>query len=279
MKYLLLIPIFVILLMPNASAWFCDGEYDDCGPTNDNCCVNGNIAVCIPDFRDCSQRCCIGGGCDTWDDFWFCADDYVANCDVDTPQQHGMQCCPVDTPIWDEALQTCIQAGWECTWDGNCGDTQYCSFFNDEHLCQELSCNDMNPCTIDTAVNHECVNTLVVGCCQMNGDCADNQQCVPGAFPNYDPHCELLDCNDNDECTTDTAVNHACVNTEIPNCGEDCGTVPTQPCAEAVWNPYPTCSWDTANCEEIPIDVSFEVLMIISLILGALIVTFVWRFK
>jgi len=156
MKKIILLLVFVGILLFGITSvnagWICGNvEYDPCPSAYpQECCVDG-ISICLDSNQDCGQHCCIGGGCDSWDDFWFCNKGSIANCDVETTHANRMACCPSqypvyggydhccteDYPIYNPEAKACWKVGWECTKHEHCSYNQYCS----SHKCVEKECD------------------------------------------------------------------------------------------------------------------------------------------
>jgi len=136
--------------------WWCGGkEYGDCSsidPTYKNCCVLNSIAVCLYDYQDCSQFCCIGGGCDSWDDFWFCPEGSIANC-----VNFDIHCCPSDYPKWvPNRGGKCWKEDWECVYDEDCHESWVCV----NHKCVECREGEIRNevCNPPTKTWQECID-------------------------------------------------------------------------------------------------------------------------
>lgn len=104
---------------------------------------------------------------------------------------------------------------------------------------QAVSCDDANPCTIDSCdLAKGCSNTAATGpSCDADGDaCTQNDTCSAGAcIPG-----KKLACDDNDLCTTDACVAGECVFTAIEG-GQPCydgppGTEGVGVCHGGVWS-------------------------------------------
>jgi len=115
------------------------------------------------------------------------------------------------------------------------------------------------------------------GSCNSDQDCAGEEYCMLAANL-----CQPISCDDGDICTTDSAANHECSYTAIPNCCHDnddcaldevcasnvctvgCRDIPERPCDLAVFIDSPTCGWDTMQCQE-----SFwSIVMLVGAIIG-----------
>lgn len=58
------------------------------------------------------------------------------------------------------------------------------------------------------------------------------------------------------------------------NCQMDCNNVPSKPCDQALWVGYPTCQWDESNCQTSQIP--FEIIVVILLILALTAILIFW---
>lgn len=229
------------LAIPFASAeWFCgDGSYDECPSQYPvECCVN-KIATCLYSDQSCNQNCCIGGGCNSWDDYWFCKNGQVANCNVETTYPKGMVCCESNYPKWNNKAQECWKNEWQCTQNSHC-DSDKCCFSNKCELvnCEGGNCKEWE--LVNTKiVDHKCTVTCVLkpGYCNSNSDCYATQSCS-------DIHkCTDLVCNDGNDCTIDTPVNHECKHEQI-------FTGSCNPCSSADTDDGKFCTVDTCTIQD-----------------------------
>jgi len=136
-----------------------------------------------------------------------------------------------------------------------------------------ISCDDGNPCTVDTCVAGACVHTPVdcskftnacnVGVCS-GGTCSaqptnEGGACLSGDLCTTDDTCAsgvcvpgpAVDCDDGDVCTADScdATSGACINAKIDGCCHDNTECPENlVCVDNVCvdNPNPECAG--ANC-------------------------------
>jgi len=138
MKKLSLILSFFLLISLASATWWCGGEeYNDCASSYPKeCCVSHpGIPVCLYQNQDCGESCCVGGGCDSWDDYWFCNTGEVANC-----INQELHCCSSEYPIYNEQTQTCWKVGWECTMQEHCSSDERCV----NHICVEDPCKNVD---------------------------------------------------------------------------------------------------------------------------------------
>lgn len=167
MKSKLLITLllyFFLLISSTIISAKCITTTDSDGDTVEICCDDSTWSnpckvatdeyACINNDQDCSERCCVGGGCNSWDDFWFCNKGSISNCDVDSPYQNNMVCCPSDYPIWNEDSQECWKSGWECTKDNHCDFNERCS--GNKCELKEGYCNDLFDCSFITETYNQC---------------------------------------------------------------------------------------------------------------------------
>jgi len=139
-KIILIMAILAISLVPNVQAnWYCDGWYNDCGSTYPKeCCVVGGsgdvFPMCIKDNYDCSERCCTGGGCDSYDDYRVCPVGDIAICNIDNPP-YNMACCDPGEK-WFAPQRECVPESWDCIYDEECPSNQEC----DNHQCITPTC-------------------------------------------------------------------------------------------------------------------------------------------
>lgn len=239
---------------------------------------------------------------------------------------------PGDSQVFSLDYGICNEDG-DCASDEVCDKVaEYSS--SEYYDCVPLDCDDSDPCTIDTIDDpdptdigdRKCINTQRVcddnvrtcpdgniatcptQCDSSSGQCS---QCVPDCSGNLECYvdsecadseyclligntCEPLDCDDSDFCTTDSAANHQCVNTQLDSCchtNDDCESteicklnvctdgcedIPERPCQNAIWGDYPGCSWDTSECTE-------PWLIVILVVGGAVLVGgiafMVWRLR
>lgn len=125
-------------------------------------------------------------------------------------------------------------------------------------------CNDNNPCTQDTCENGVCKNTIING-----GSCDDGNLCTEKDTCNSNGVCAgtAINCNDNNECTTDTCVSGICQNSPNSNtCSSSNKCALSSVCINRVCTPtqFKTCTAKSCNnaqcnsisgeCEYIPDD-------------------------
>ena len=217
-------------------------EIDGCCNENEECDDNNlcNLDACInhvcrhgpdPGKSDCclSESDC-DDGCD---------------CTVDTCLTNIHACHYQKDPL--EPL--CCLSSLECD-DGNAYTVDkcvncLCLVQDSPDICNpvNISCNDDNPCTIDTCdlQNEQCHHTYVAGCCLQDSDCDDAEYCTQDSCDKESdpqaPEClnELIqaccqsdaECADGNPCTTDVCVNKACKTISKPSCcltDDDCAT-------------------------------------------------------
>lgn len=241
---ILLAMLMALSFMPTTAVadFYCDGwRYCPSSTYPKGCCViagNGRdvIPICIGDAYSCSQECCTGGGCNSYDDYRFCRTGYIANCNVrNDGSAYNLACCSSEYPVWNEGAQRCWKPDWQCTssYTGGCSsDTPYCVNYQcvectsnahcpDDAYCSGNQClgvecpDDGNRCTNDVVVNHQCTHPWIPGCCNNDADCAGDEVCGDAGV------CEPLICVDGDICTVDTAAQHACSYPWTPGCCYD----------------------------------------------------------
>jgi hypothetical protein len=89
--------------------------------------------------------------------------------------------------------------------------------------CEELDCNDLNPCTEDSCVAGKCEYAPIADCCTPSPEVCDGEDNDCDDHVDEDGVCDIgmcepLDCDDQDPCTEDACVEGECVNTPNPAC-------------------------------------------------------------
>lgn len=166
----LLVPFLLTSVLVSAE-WWCGGqEFYDCpSEAPGECCIN-DVSMCLYSTQDCSQYCAIKDGGDTWDDYWFCNVGSIVSCNVQSPYQNNMVCCPTSVPVWNEQYQQCWQEGWECTNNNQCNSPDQCI----ANICECVpawDCGAWGQCS-----NMEQSRTCVDGCNHMK---VEKQSCEP----------------------------------------------------------------------------------------------------
>ena len=163
----------------------------------DNVCDDSN--PCTEDYVDQNSFLCahalIADCCAADID---CADGLFCNGD-ETCDLTNNVCLAGTAPNADDAI--------DCTVDA-CDEDNDVIINNPD----DSFCDDQDPCTADScdpAIG--CVFTPIELCCAADIDCAAEENCDNGT-------CVALDCDDASACTTDTVVDHACVNESIAGC-------------------------------------------------------------
>jgi hypothetical protein len=221
---------------------------EDTGGGNEQC-TNSNypdycVATdgCLSPEQDCNERCCIGGGCDDWDDWWYCNDGNIASCNVQSPWQNNMVCCPNDFPVWNEQTQTCWKSNWECTDNSQCLVSGEVCINN---LCEQQQqgcvenweCSDWSDCRNSQQIR-TCVDNNACGTTSFKPDtqqtCTSQEYCGDGVCNGLETSNDCPeDCGTIPECTTnsDCPINMECVNGDCelistPECNldSDCNT-------------------------------------------------------
>ncbi len=132
----------------------------------------------------------------------------------------------------DECEISCSGAGGFCDVFPGCGMTADCDGNNIPDNCETV-CSDGDSCTIDACVaGIGCTHTQIPECCN-----------------------DLLDCDDQDPCTTDTCENNVCVHTASTDCctsGDQCDD--SEPCTDDacvdnVCAHTPSCCTSNEECE------------------------------
>jgi len=108
---------------------------------------------------------------------------------------------------------------------GSCDDMDPCTIDTCEQgQCRHepMVCNDNNPCTTDSCLKGKCVFEQIAGCCRSDQECDDHDICtVDTCTPAGCRHvqkdkacCKVAsDCDDKDVCTIDECVANKCRNT------------------------------------------------------------------
>jgi hypothetical protein len=104
-----------------------------------------------------------------------------------------------------------------CGQNNDCADSETCFLTGNpiSWTCQNVVCPAPNcqpwESSSQNIANHACTITcnLMSGKCYTNNDCSNSETC------NSEHACIPLDCNDNDPCTTDEYIGHACVHNRI----------------------------------------------------------------
>jgi len=236
----------------DAASFYCNG-WRECTSSSYpyGCCVawGGNVVpVCISEDLQCGEVCCVGGGCDSYDDFRFCMDGFKAYCG-----DWGIRCC-IDGYKYSETANSCIPESWSCYDNRDCSDTEICS----NRQCVAVTCpSDYYACDGNLRqfhtyeiYDHSCHEKIVSSQeCQsdevcQNGNCIElqcpanepfcldtityaekhytpiNHQCVESTVNTAvcadneicnQSQCMELDCDDGDNCTLDNVANHQCI--------------------------------------------------------------------
>ncbi len=180
-----------------AASEVCDGNACVPGCTSDGDCADGEVCNTTTGQCDPAPGCTDDAGCDDGD---ACTTD---TCDVAT----GV--CSNDAVVCADgevcAGGTCVTA---CVADADCVD--------DGDLCTTETCvgggcaSETNTCDDDVACTDD-------ACDPATGDCSHTDNCVDGTCDLTAGTCTLCetnaDCNDDDDCTTDTCTDGACSNT------------------------------------------------------------------
>jgi len=94
----------------------------------------------------------------------------------------------------------------------------------------DKDCEDDNPCTINTCVDHECQSTPILGCaaCETSTDCNDNDICTTNLCIDNICRFELIpgcsvcttpdNCNEGGVCTIASCVDNRCFYAFDPAC-------------------------------------------------------------
>jgi len=182
-----------------------DCGIDGCGGTCGKCdggaeCSDAGICEVPP----CDDQCVLGEkGCNEGWQSWVCA-------------TNGVTGCTVIVVAGCAAGQTCVEG--DCVSPGD--------------PCDDLDCDDDDPCSADGCVAGECTYAPIAGCCTADADCNDTEICVENACLEelIDP-CLELDCDDKNPCTEDSCGELGCENAWQEGCclsaadcadGEDC---------------------------------------------------------
>jgi len=195
------------------------GEVTCEDPSYPNLCWIGDISICLNNQADCSEYCCIGGGCDSWDDYWFCNKGSVANCNVQTSNPNNMVCCADDYPIWNEDTQTCWKTDWECTMNSHCGSNENC----ENHICVE----EIPPPECPTTLAYDSTKQTDIVNCAVWQWFPEYEHCSGSGWFFYKPvidsqeHLGILDMSKE---TYESLVPAECWESCTPNCiGKKCG--------------------------------------------------------
>jgi hypothetical protein len=232
--------------------WVADGSpYTACNGT-DVCTYQDMVYL---DYE------CVGGNCVPTETDWRTDLIGCVSCDDGNP-------CTIDTCVDGECVHTPINCDYLDGWvaDGDpytvCNGTDVCTYQDMVYLDYEcvggecvptetdwrtdligcVSCDDGNPCTIDTCVDGECVHTPI-NCDYLDGWVEDGStytacngtdvctyqdmvyldyecvggNCVPTETDWRTDLIGCVSCDDGNPCTIDTCVDGACVHTPI-NC-------------------------------------------------------------
>ena len=204
---------------------------------NDKCtfgdsCENG---LCVPgqelncnDANPCTTDSCTPAtGCQN--------EDNLEPCDDGNPCTIGDTCddgtCQPGLPLDCDDNNSCTDdscdSGLGCKHEPNttqCDDGNACTTGDQcaEGVCafaEVISCADNNPCTADSCdAQTGCINEPVAGACTNGDPCTVGDTCLNGLCQGGAP----LDCDDGNECTTDSCGNGgACVNEPVAGVCDD----------------------------------------------------------
>ncbi len=233
---------------------------DDCCMTDNDCADDGNACT--------TEECVLGqsgtngvatGTCSTTtidpNDNNVCT---IDSCDTTTGTVSNI---PVDTDDGDACtIDSC---------DPSTGTSHTPIETSDDDPCTTDSCDptsgtvshtpidvdDGNSCTTDSCSNGEAVNTPIDNCCVSDSDCDDGnvcngtETCVSAAAGSTCQDGTALDCNDSNDCTTDSCnTASGCEYTTVSSAaGNACGT-----CGDGIVNTGEECddgnSDDTDGC-------------------------------
>lgn len=192
-KLIFLLPMLLIPVLVSAN-WYCGGiEYYDCSEQYPvETCING-VVICNYLTQDPTQYCVIKDNGDTYDDYWFCNNGQKAICNVQSPYQNNMVCCPNDFPVWNENYQQCWKQGWECTGDSQCNAPNKCIDNTCQYQCvPSWTCGDWSQCSSSSSTQ---TRSCSDGCGQTK---TESQSCEPDqcAFPSdCNSWCRSHTCN------------------------------------------------------------------------------------
>ena len=251
-----------------------DGPAPDCddgNPCTGDLCVDGDGCVHTPAEAECDDgnMCTQGDHCSAGE----CAFDTLADCQDDDPCTDD-SCNPAvgcvhnlnESPCNDDDLCTtgdhchlgeCIGAGTlacndqnPCT-DDSCGSQSGCQFAPNDESCDDgnecttddhcagavcaaggsLDCDDHNPCTNDSCdPGTGCVHTPNTAPCNDEDPCTTIDVCSAGECTGG----ELLDCDDGNDCTTDSCASEAgCLHAPLDtgNCDDNDPCTVTDTCS------------------------------------------------
>ncbi len=186
----------------------------------DEDCTAGE--TCSGNYPCCDQECgptdsCPGGSCDP------CADICTSAADCDDDNLCTTDTCVTNVCVNTNNTEVCDD-GDICTTGDACANGACVSGQPMEDCAEACStaadCDDDNPCTTDTCVDHLCINANNTETCDDENHCTIGDICASGACVGgqaLDPcpkACTTAaDCDDTNLCTTDTCVDLLCANT------------------------------------------------------------------
>ncbi len=256
-------------------AGVCAGEWKSCSD-GDACTID----KCDAKTGKCQyvKKPDCGGGCKGDDE---CADDdactqdlcaqdgkcvhkKMPNCpkpgcksaaDCDDKNACTKDLCGPDAQCQHKKLPNCPPTG--CKDASGCDDNNACTFeicINGKCQYQKLSCNDGDNCTKDACnpATGGCFFEKIPGCgagCQTHQDCASADKCMPKYCVSKQCKAYPKNCNDYDDCTTDSCNSQSgqCVFKKIAGCvSNKCKTKADCDDKKVCTNDY--CQLQTGKC-------------------------------
>ncbi|NUN14217.1 MAG: hypothetical protein HUU55_11335, partial [Myxococcales bacterium] len=121
---------------------------------------------------------------------------------------------------------------WYCESDADCDDHKFCTdqlcvantcqFMTTPGCCDDdEQCLDADPCTQDVcSTSHECTHPPIAGSCDDADPCTTNDQCKNGTCVG-----QIIQCDDQNSCTTESCVAGDCTYTLVNKSAECCNFV------------------------------------------------------